>query len=146
MKHGKIILSVLLTAVMCIALCVGMNMSDAHAATGATISPNDFYWKMTPEERATFDFELTDIDRIWLIKDSTQPFTLKIPKKAEVTALSNYFMQALVKNPIVTVDLTFEYEGTTYNVIIPAGQAVDDDTDWYGPLYLVGKYGGTIVE
>ena len=41
MKHGKIILSVLLTTAMCLALCIGMNMSDAHAASGSSLSNND---------------------------------------------------------------------------------------------------------
>jgi len=146
MNKGKIIIGAVITAAMCIALCLGMSVSEAKAATGWTLSPNDFYVKMTPEQRATFDYELTANERVDYIQSVTEPVTLVIPKKAEVNSLSNYFMKALVKNPIVTVDMTFEYDGTTYHVVIPAGAAVDDDTEWYGPLYLVGKYGGTVVE
>ena len=146
MKKSKMIISAVLTLAMCVALCIGLNASSAKAATGWTLSPNDFYINMTKEQRATFDFELTNLERIEIIQNAKEPMTLKIPKKAEVNALNNYFMKALVKNPIVTVDMTFEYDGTTYHVVIPAGGAVDDDTEWYGPLYLVGKYGGTVVQ
>ena len=56
-------------------------------------------------------------------------------------------MKALADNPYVTVDMTYEYDGTTYHVVIPAGKAeYSEDIDYYEPLYLVGKYGGTVVE
>ncbi len=147
MNKTKALIIALLTLAMCIALCIGINQSSAKAATGWTLSPNDFYIKMTPEERAAFDYQLTNVERIELIKSAKEAVTVKIPKKAEVTTLDKYFMKALANNPLVTVDLTFEYDGKTYNVVIPAGKAeYSEDIDYYGPMYLVGKYGGTVVE
>lgn len=147
MKKTKALISALLTLAMCIALCIGINQSSAKAATGWTLSPNDFYIKMTAEEKAAFDYQLTNIERIELIKSAKEAVTIKIPKKAEVNTLDKYFMKALANNPYVTVDMTYEYDGTTYHVVIPAGKAeYSEDIDYYGPLYLVSKYGGTVVE
>lgn len=147
MKRTKALISALLTLAMCIALCIGINQSSAKAATGWTLSPNDFYIKMTAEEKAAFDYQLTNIERIELIKSAKEAVTIKIPKKAEVNTLDKYFMKALANNPYVTVDMTYEYDGTTYHVVIPAGKAeYDEEIDYYGPMYLVGKYGGTVVE
>ncbi len=60
---------------------------------------------------------------------------------SNMTSLPNSIMQALVNNPNVTLMFEYEYAGTAYTIVIPAGMAVDDDTEWYGPLWLYEHYG-----
>lgn len=51
-------------------------------------------------------------------------------------------MTILKDNPSISLLFDFEYEGVKHTVLIPAGEAfVDDDIEWYGPLWLLGKYG-----
>lgn len=59
----------------------------------------------------------------------------------EGDSLSNRMMKALLNNPNLTLEFSFEYEGVKHTVVIPAGMAVDDDTPWYGPMWLLEKYG-----
>lgn len=66
--------------------------------------------------------------------------TVKVTREHNINALSNSVMQQLVKRGDVTLEMEYAYEGTDYHVIIPAGMAVDDDTSWYGPLYLSAYY------
>lgn len=47
-------------------------------------------------------------------------------------------LESLSKNEPVTFYLN---EGVKHTVVIPAGMAVDDDTPWYGPMWLLEKYG-----
>lgn len=144
--NKKKIISAVLTLTMAIALCVGMNTSTASARTGYSLSPNDWYYWLSPEEKARVDWELTDLERIEIIQAAKEPTEIYISEREEVTGLSNWFMQALVKNPLVSVDMTYKYEGKVYHVIIPAGEAVDDHTEYYGPLYLYGKWGVSCTE
>ncbi|MCD8378969.1 MAG: Ig-like domain-containing protein [Lachnospiraceae bacterium] len=58
-----------------------------------------------------------------------------------LSSLPNSIMQALVNNPDVMLMLEYDYAGTHYTIVIPAGTAVDDDTEWYGPLWLYENYG-----
>ncbi len=64
-----------------------------------------------------------------------------IEQESGYTALPNSVMQALVKNSNVTLLFEYYYNGTSYSIVIPAGTAVDDDTEWYGPLWLYEHYG-----
>lgn len=61
-----------------------------------------------------------------------------------VTALSNSVMKELLKRKDVSLKLEFTYEGKDYVIIIPAGQAVDNDIPWYGPLYLAQQFGNRV--
>ncbi|MCD7807102.1 MAG: hypothetical protein LUH19_07155 [Lachnospiraceae bacterium] len=56
-------------------------------------------------------------------------------------SLYNGVMQQLYKSGNVDFVVTFVYNGVTYTITIPAGEAVDDDIPWYGPLYLIQYYG-----
>ncbi|MCD7843720.1 MAG: hypothetical protein LUG17_03750, partial [Clostridiales bacterium] len=56
-------------------------------------------------------------------------------------SIPNRVMQALVNNKNVSLNFEYDYEGTHYSITIPAGEAVDDDTAWYGPLWLYAHYG-----
>ncbi|MCD8326260.1 MAG: fibronectin type III domain-containing protein [Lachnospiraceae bacterium] len=56
-------------------------------------------------------------------------------------SLPNRVMQALVNNGDVDLVFEFIHEGESYSIVIPAGTAVDDDTEWYGPLWLYEHYG-----
>ena len=86
---------------------------------------------------------------------SFEPYNIKIeeslenyPKDVLATAyvnegdsLSNAMMKALYNNPNLSLEFKFTYEGVEHVVFIPAGQAVNDDIEWYGPLWLLKKYG-----
>ncbi len=51
-------------------------------------------------------------------------------------------MKALSKTTNTSLLFSFEYDGVAHTVMIPAGEAfVDEDIPWYGPLWLLGKYG-----
>lgn len=51
-------------------------------------------------------------------------------------------MKALSKATNTSLLFSFEYEGVSHNVLIPAGKAVwDEDILWYGPLWLLEKFG-----
>ncbi|MCD8380816.1 MAG: CehA/McbA family metallohydrolase [Lachnospiraceae bacterium] len=67
--------------------------------------------------------------------------TVTIPLTAGYNTMPNSVMQALVENSNVTLVFAYEYDGTEYEITIPAGEAVDDDTAWYGPLWLYAQYG-----
>ncbi|MCM1120555.1 MAG: LysM peptidoglycan-binding domain-containing protein [bacterium] len=62
--------------------------------------------------------------------------TVKVTREQNINTLSRDIMQLLVKRGDVTLDMEYEYDGTDYHIIIPAGKAVDNDIPWYGPLYL----------
>ncbi|MCD8327290.1 MAG: Ig-like domain-containing protein [Lachnospiraceae bacterium] len=66
------------------------------------------------------------------------PVTVK--GNASLNAIPNDVMQDLVDSD-VTLVFSYEYDGEEYNIVIPAGTAVDDDTEWYGPLWLYEHYG-----
>ncbi len=65
---------------------------------------------------------------------------VKVAREQNISALSNSVMQMLVKRGDVTLEMEYAYGGTDYHVVIPAGMAVDDETAWYGPLYLSAYY------
>lgn len=51
-------------------------------------------------------------------------------------------MKQLSDNPNISLLFSFTYEGIDHQVMIPAGKAVaDPDIEWYGPLWLLAKYG-----
>ena len=56
-------------------------------------------------------------------------------------ALPNNIMQKLFNNPSLSLDFKFTYEGVEHEVFIGPGQAVNDNTPWYGPLCLLKLYG-----
>lgn len=58
-----------------------------------------------------------------------------------VTTLPNFVMKELLKRTDVSLKLEFTYQNTEYVIVIPAGQAVDNDIPLYGPLYLAQQYG-----
>lgn len=58
-----------------------------------------------------------------------------------VTTLPNFVMKELLNRKDVSLKLEFTYQNTEYVIVIPAGQAVDNDIPLYGPLYLAQQYG-----
>lgn len=58
-------------------------------------------------------------------------------------AYPKWFMQKIADRRDLTIRLLFEYEHKQYEVIIPAGAAVDTQCDWYGPLKLCSLYSYT---
>ncbi len=67
--------------------------------------------------------------------------SVTVPTGSGYNSIPNPVMQALVHNKNVSLDFEYDYEGTHYSITIPAGEAVDDDTEWYGPLWLYAHYG-----
>ncbi len=66
--------------------------------------------------------------------------TVKVTRDENINTLSNSVMQQLVKRGDVALEMEYTYEGVDYHVIIPAGEAVDNEIAWYGPLYLAAHY------
>ncbi|MCM1099941.1 MAG: LysM peptidoglycan-binding domain-containing protein [Clostridium sp.] len=58
-----------------------------------------------------------------------------------ITTLSNGMMKSLLERKDVTLVMEYTYENKNYTVVIPAGAAMNNDIQWYGPLYLVAHYG-----
>lgn len=59
-------------------------------------------------------------------------------------AYPKWFMQKIADRRDLTIRLRFEYEHKQYEVLIPAGAAVDTECDWYGPLKLCSLYSYTV--
>lgn len=76
------------------------------------------------------------------IENAADGETITITKDSGLTALPNSIMQALYKKGTVNLKMEYTYEDQDYSITIPAGGAVNDDTAWYGPLYLSGNYSG----
>ncbi len=55
-------------------------------------------------------------------------------------SVPDYMMERIIESN-VNVELTFRYKGINYDIVIPAGQAVDLHIPWYGPLLLNSLYG-----
>lgn len=60
-----------------------------------------------------------------------------------ITTLSNAAMKELLKQGDVSLKLDFTYLGQRYVITIPAGEALNDDVPWYGPLYLEQQFGNS---
>ena len=65
---------------------------------------------------------------------------VKITKDQYINTLSNSIMKQLVKRGDVALEMEYSYNGADYHIVIPAGMAVDNDIQWYGPLYLSEHY------
>lgn len=58
-------------------------------------------------------------------------------------ALPEDVMEALAKNPNLSLEYTFTYEGVEYTVFIPAGAMAalyDPEIPWYGPEWILGHF------
>lgn len=66
---------------------------------------------------------------------------IRLDGSEDFNSLSNNVMQALVRRGDVTLEFIYRYKDVDYKIVIPAGMAVNDNTDWYGPLNLAGRYG-----
>jgi len=142
----KIIIRTILTLTMCGAVVFGVNTTMKVSARYDPYASGSNFWTLSDEEKAREIFIMQEIDREEAVANAPAGSTIVITTKDDINTLSNQMMQQLVKHPTISLDMTFKYDGKTYNVVIPAGKAVDDKTEWYGPLYLIGKYGGRVVE
>lgn len=61
-----------------------------------------------------------------------------------VNTLSGAMMRQLLEKGDVSLRMEFTYDGKDYVIIIPAGEALDSDIPWYGPLYLAAHYGNSL--
>ena len=56
--------------------------------------------------------------------------------------LSYEIMKWLEDHPNVTLKYALTYKGADYNIVIKGGQKLaDPEIPWYGPEYLIGKFG-----
>ncbi len=58
-----------------------------------------------------------------------------------ISALSRDIMKDLLDKGDVDLRMEFTYDGVDYLIIIPAGEALDEDIPWYGHLYLTARFG-----
>ncbi len=58
-----------------------------------------------------------------------------------ISALSKDIMKDLLDKGDVDLRMEFTYDGVDYLIIIPAGEALDEDIPWYGHLYLTARFG-----
>lgn len=56
-------------------------------------------------------------------------------------ALPNEPMLWVLNNPQLSILYTFTYEDVEHTVLITARDDIDPTIQWYGPLYLLGKFG-----
>lgn len=75
------------------------------------------------------------------IKDAVDSGYTGTIEWTEGCAINNEIMQMLYNNPGLSFSFAYEYEGKYFEIFIPAGEAVNDDTYWYGPLWLAARYG-----
>lgn len=66
--------------------------------------------------------------------------TIKITNDQNITCLSNDDMKKLLERGDVALEMEYTYEGVNYKIRIPAGKAMNNDIQWYGPLYLLAHY------
>lgn len=67
--------------------------------------------------------------------------TVTISRDQGINTLSNAFMKTLLERGDVALVFEYSYAGVDYTIEIPAGEALDNDIPWYGPLYLYSIYG-----
>lgn len=74
--------------------------------------------------------------------------TVKVTKDQGINTLSNDVMQMLVKRGDVALEMEYVYQGMDYHIFISAGEAMDNDIPWYGPLYLAAHFriDGTVAD
>ena len=73
------------------------------------------------------------------IKEAESGSTVILEKG--INTLSNSAMKQLLAKGDVSLRMEFTYNDKEYVIIIPAGAALDNDIQWYGPLYLAQQYG-----
>ncbi len=66
--------------------------------------------------------------------------TVKITKDQNICSLPNSIMKQLLERGDVALEMEYTYEGVDFEILIPAGAAMDNDIPWYGPLYLAQYY------
>ncbi len=62
--------------------------------------------------------------------------TLTVDKRYNRQYLTNAEMQALFKKKTIALRMQYNYNGLDYDITIPAGMALNDDTPVYGPVNL----------
>lgn len=143
----------------------GTQVGTCNSFTGTsavifTLPQGEYIWEKLETGMLEYDISITSLDK------PSSPSTDEVPTdryteeiKAlessvelisspttilfeEGTALPLSIMQALSKNPNVSLEFKYQYEGTTYDIIIPAGKAeFDESIPWYGPLWLIQTFG-----
>lgn len=105
-------------------------------STTPTPNPPKTSPKSKPEPQVNYLDPLDEMFEAAITSGSTD--TIYWDKGA---ALPNYIMKLLFENPSLSLDFKFTYEGVEHEIYIGPGQATDDDIEWYGPLWLLDKYG-----
>lgn len=108
--------------------------SKPSANTPAVSTPADSGSAQASDPGKTFEENLTNQVK------GAEPGAMVVVEQG-VTTLPNFVMKELLKRTDVSLKLEFTYQNTDYVIVIPAGQAVDNDIPLYGPLYLAQQYG-----
>lgn len=94
--------------------------------TFTSLDNNELYWESAS-------------DKVEDLGTSGNPETVKFN---EGDSLPLAIMKTLAENPNVSFEFKFVYEEKEHTVLIPAGKAeYDESIPWYGPLWLINKYG-----
>lgn len=112
--------------------------STASTVAGSTASSNN---TVTASSTGTTAFENYVGNVGSEITEAPAGETVTITRDKNINALPNSIMKDLFEKKTVSLVLEYTYEGKEYTVTIPAGQAEDNDIEWYGPLYLQMRYG-----
>jgi len=103
-----------------------------------TASSNDSVVAAEEEEIGNVEFIQETEDMIdYAEAGSVVTFT----KSMGISALPSSVMHRLAERGDITLVMEYTYGGVDYTITIPAGQAVESDIDWYGPLWLAAHYG-----
>lgn len=111
--------------------------SSGGASSGSTSSGGSSSGSSSQSGWDTFENEVSD-----QIKTAETGSTVVMDEG--VNTLSNAMMRQLLEKGDVSLRLEFTYGDKDYVIIIPAGEALDNDIPWYGPLYLAARYGNSL--
>lgn len=109
--------------------------SNNSAGAGSSSSSNNTV-KPAPVVTSTVQEDVSD-----RIADAKSGDVIEI---TGVTSLSNGNMKELSKKSNVTLVMKYTYKDVNYVITIPSGEALDDDVEWYGPLYLAAHFGNGV--
>ncbi|MCD8326142.1 MAG: Ig-like domain-containing protein, partial [Lachnospiraceae bacterium] len=111
--------------------------SEEPGDTGDDVDTSD------NEDGDTSDWDEA-IDEIENWQSGDDPITFgNVPGR---NAIPNNVMKKLLENPDVPLVFEYSYDGADYTIVILPGTAVDDETEWYGPLWLYEHYGSYTLD
>lgn len=132
----KIFATLLMAGALAVVPCGNLFSMMVTASTNNTVSAGSS--SAGSSSVGTSNYEAKFENQIAAAEEGS---TVTITRDQGINALSNDFMKTLLERGDVTLVFEYSYEGVDYTIEIPAGEALDDDIPWYGPLYLYSIYG-----